>query len=93
MCTMIAKRVPVNGSAKESKGWFPVDHAYVSFDHPFHLQQEHALNIDFVNESVGPGARVSVELTEAAGRQLVQAILAALDEAERSGATAVPTSG
>ena len=91
MCTMIAERIEVNGSAKETARWFPIDHAYVSFDHPFDLQVEHALNIDFVNEGVGPGARVAVELTEQAARDLVDAILSALDRAERSGATKTPS--
>ena len=91
MCTMIAERVELTGSAKEKGRWFPIDHAYVSFDHPFDLQVEHALNIDFVNEGIGPGARVAVELTEQAARDLVDAILLALDRAERTGATRAPS--
>ena len=46
---------------------------------------EHALNIDFVNETLGPGARVAVELDAAAARRLVQTVLAVLDEAEAGG--------
>ena len=42
----------------------------MSYDHPFHIRLEHALNIDFVNEAAGPGARVAVELTPEAARQL-----------------------
>lgn len=87
MCTMIAERFEVSGCAKAAGGdWLDLDHAYVTFDHPFNLRQEHALNIDFVNEAVGPGARVAVELTETAARQLVTAILSALDQAERADA-------
>lgn len=87
MCTMIAERIEVAGCAKAAGGrWFDLDHAYVTFDHPFNLQQEHALNIDFVSEAMGPSARVAVELTEAAARQLVAAILSALDQAERADA-------
>ena len=61
----------------------PVNQAYVSYDHPVHAQLEHALNIDFVNESIGIGARVAVELTRDSARTLVDSILSALDEADR----------
>ena len=57
----------------------------MSYDHPFHAPTEHALNIDFVNEALGPGARVAVELDAAAARTLVKTILAVLDEAETGG--------
>jgi hypothetical protein len=46
---------------------------------------EHALNIDFVNEAAGPGARVAVELSPESARELVKAITAALDQAESGG--------
>ena len=64
MCTMIAEKVKIAGSGKGANGWFELEQAYVSFDHPFHAPLEHALNIDFVNESQGPSARVAVELSE-----------------------------
>src|SRR5512138_3567798 len=81
MCTMIVEKVKVNGSGKGVNGWFPLEQANVSFDHPFNASLEHALNIDFVNESQGPSARVAVELSEQAARELVKAILAVLEEA------------
>lgn len=90
MCTMIVRRIEIEGSGKGTAGWFEVRQASVSYDHPFHVSQEHALNIDFVNEAQGPGARVAVELTEASARALVRAIGAVLDEAERSGYVAEP---
>jgi hypothetical protein len=43
------------------------------------------LNIDFVNEAQGPSARVAVELSETAARELVRTILAVLDQAESGG--------
>jgi hypothetical protein len=46
---------------------------------------EHALNIDFVNETMGASARVAVELSEKAARELVKTILAVLDQAESDG--------
>jgi hypothetical protein len=57
----------------------------VSYDHPFHIGQEHALNIDFVNEGLGLDARVAVELSEADARQLVAAIVDVLEQAREGG--------
>jgi len=85
MCTMIVKKVNIDGSGKGTKGWFTVNQANVSYDHPFHVSMEHALNIDFVNEALGPGARVAVELSEQAARNLVDAILEVLSQAEVGG--------
>ena len=85
MCTMIVEKIHVAGSGKGTSDWFPLQEANVSYDHPFHAPFEHALNIDFVNESMGPSARVAVELSEQAARELVKAILAVLDQAESGG--------
>lgn len=85
MCTMIVKKVNIDGSGKGTKGWFSLNQANVSYDHPFHIAKEHALNIDFVNEELGPGARVAVELSEHAARSLVDAILDVLSQAEVGG--------
>lgn len=85
MCTMIVEKIRVDGSGKGTSGWFNLEGANVSYDHPFHAPLEHALNIDFVNESMGPSARVAVELSEQAARELVRTILAVLGEAEASG--------
>jgi hypothetical protein len=85
MCTMIVRRIEIEGSGKGPAGWFDLSQANVSYDHPFHAPQEHALNIDFVNEALGPGARVAVELTAASARALLRTIAAVLAEAERGG--------
>jgi len=85
MCTMIVEKVKVDGSGKGINGWFPLEQANVSFDHPFSAPLEHALNIDFVNESHGPSARVAVELSEQSARDLVKTILAVLDQAKAGG--------
>lgn len=85
MCTMIAERVAIAGSGKGREGWFTLRQANVSYDHPFDAPMEHALNIDFVNEELGPGARVAVELSAEAARTLVATIVAVLDEAEAGG--------
>jgi hypothetical protein len=85
MCTMIVRQVEVEGSGKGADGWFTVRQANVSYDHPFNAPLEHALNIDFVNDSQGPGARVAVELTAESARSLVETILAVLARAEAGG--------
>ena len=85
MCTMIVEKVKIDGSGKGASGWFKLEQANVSYDHPFHAPLEHALNLNFVNESQGPSARVAVELSEQAARELVRTILAVLDEAEATG--------
>ena len=85
MCTMIAEQIKLEGSGKSAAGWFSLRQAYVSYDHPFHAPLEHALNIDFVNEAQGLGARVSVELGAAAARSLAETILSVLAQAEAGG--------
>jgi hypothetical protein len=85
MCTMIAEQVKIDGSGKGRNGWFPLREANVSYDHPFNAPVEHALNIDFVNEAQGPGARVAVELSAEAARALVDTIQAVLERAEKGG--------
>ena len=85
MCTMIAKQVQVEGTGKGATGWFNLRQANVSYDHPFQAPFEYALNIDFVNEALGPEPRVAVELTEKSARALVEAILFALSQAEAGG--------
>ncbi len=85
MCTMIVNQVQIEGSGKGREGWFKLREANVSYDHPFDAPFEHALNIDFVNESLGPNARVAVELSVEAARALVEAIGAVLEQAESGG--------
>ncbi len=88
MCTMIAHQVKVDGRGKSGPDWFEVREANVSYDHPYDLPLEHALNIDFVNEALGPGARVAVELSVEGARRLVQTIEAVLAQAEQRGVLA-----
>jgi hypothetical protein len=85
MCTMIVQQVAIEGSGKGREGWFALRQANVSYDHPFDARFEHALNIDFVDEGAGPGARVAVELSAEAARSLAATILAVLARAEAGG--------
>lgn len=78
MCTWITERTEVAGSGKGPDGWFPLSHACVYYDHPYHAPYDHTLNIDFVDEAAGPGTRVAVELSADSARALVEKIQAAL---------------
>jgi Family of unknown function (DUF6295) len=79
MCTYRTEKIAVRGSGKGPQGWFPVTDATIYFDHPVHFTDGHSLNIDFLNESKGPGARVAVELDAPSARALATAILATLE--------------
>ena len=85
MCTMIVHQAKIDGRGKGAGGWFEVKEANVSYDHPYDMPLEHALNIDFVNEAEGPGSRVAVELSIEAARNLVKTIEAVLAQAEERG--------
>jgi Family of unknown function (DUF6295) len=85
MCTMIVHQAKIEGRGKNGQDWFEVKEANVSYDHPYDLPLEHALNIDFVNEAKGPGARVAVELSVEAARELVKTIQAVLAQADERG--------
>ena len=79
MCTMIVESARIAGSGKGPQGWFKLNLANVSYDHPFHAPLDHALNIDFVNDTDGVASRVAVELSRESAHELVQAINAALE--------------
>ena len=81
MCTSIVEVVGVEGAGKGDGGWFALDRAVVSYDHPHHALLEEAITLDFVSTALGPGARVAVELTletaKALGAALARAVAAA----------------
>jgi len=86
MCTSIVEIVKAEGTGKGEEGWFDLTTAVVSYDHPHHALLEDAINIDFVNPSLGPSARVAVEITLDSARELSAALeraIAAADEVER----------
>ena len=85
MCTMIAEQIKIEGCGKGANGWFTLKEATISYDHPFNAPFEHALNIDFVNEALGPGARLAVELSVEAARDLMETIKAVLERAQAGG--------
>ncbi len=79
MCTYIVEKAKIYGSAKGADGWMKVDTANVYFDHPYHAPLDHALGIDFVDESTGSPQRVAIEISAQSAQRLVEKILAALD--------------
>ena len=81
MCTYYTDHVALEGSGKGPEGWFSLGEASVYYDHPVHAPAEHTVNIDFLNRSLGPSARVAVELDPASARELARALLAAADSA------------
>jgi hypothetical protein len=79
MCTYTTIQTAVEGSAKGPGGsWLRVKEATVYFDHPVHAMAEHTLNVDLADPSRGPGARVALELTAEAARNLIAAMQEAL---------------
>ena len=93
MCTMIVEKIRLEGCGKGREDWFDLEQANVSYDHPFNAPMEHALNIDFVNETQGPSSRVAVELGAQAARELAETILAVLDRAAAEGHLEKPGGG
>ena len=82
MCTGIYENATITGSGKGEKGWFKLGQVTVSYDHPVDASLEHAVNLDFVNQEIGPGARVAVELSPESAKALVDAINLALSRGE-----------
>jgi len=85
MCTYIVEKAQLYGSAKAGGEWAGVGQANVYFDHPFHVQLDHALGIDFM-AGEGPDARrlAAVELSAQSAERLAHAILAALAAGARA---------
>lgn len=82
MCTYITEKTELVGSAKGPRGWMRINGANIYFDHPFHAQLDHSLNIDFVGEFDGARERVAVELSAESARALIRTIEAALASGE-----------
>jgi hypothetical protein len=82
MCTSIVEIVGCSGAGKGEDGWFDLTTAVVSYDHPHHALLDEAIAIDFVNRALGPSARVAVELTLEAAKELSGALIRAIEQAE-----------
>lgn len=82
MCTSIVEIATAEGSGKGGDGWFELTNSVVSYDHPHHALLEEAITIDFVNSTLGPSARVAVEITLQSAKELSAALLRAIAAAE-----------
>ena len=82
MCITSIQFRQIEGSAKGVIGWFDANRVSVCNDHPHHLEREWCINIDVVNEDMGPSARVALELTLDSARALAEAIMAVVEETE-----------
>ena len=95
MCTSIIEVVRAEGMAKRGDQWFPLTQSVVAYDHARHAPLGDVITLDFVNGSLGAGARAGVELTLETAKELRAALdraIAAADyeEAEVRGKGAVP---
>ena len=95
MCTSIIEIVPAEGMAKRGDQWFPLSQAVVAYDHARHAPLGDVITLDFLNGTLGAGARAGVELTLESAKDLRAALdraIAAADfeEAEVRGKSAPP---
>jgi hypothetical protein len=82
VCTSIVEIVAADGAGKGAEGWFDLTHAVVSYDHPHHAWYEEAITLDFVNEALGPQARVAVEISLESAKALAAALARAIVAAD-----------
>ncbi len=78
MCTGLVQKAKIEGAGKAADGWFKLDEVSVTYDCSYHSSMPVGLNIDFLNEKEGPGARAAVELSPASAMELVHAIMESL---------------
>jgi hypothetical protein len=82
VCTYSTEKFDVTASSgKGAQGWFPLRLATVYYDHPVHAPQDHTVNIDFLDPEQGPSARVAVELSLEAARDLLAALQVTVERA------------
>lgn len=82
MCTWLSQRIEARGAARGVPDWIKVSAINVMYDHPVRAPYDHALLLDFIDPVQGVGARVGVELSATAARELVRAIEVALASPE-----------
>jgi uncharacterized protein DUF6295 len=78
MCTGLVQKAKVDGAGKSPDGWFKLEEVSVMYDCTYHMPTPQGINIDFLNEKEGPGARVAVELSPRSAMDLVHAIMESL---------------
>jgi hypothetical protein len=82
MCTSIVEIAPAEGMAKREDEWFALTHSVVAYDHARHALLGDVITLDFINDSLPPGARAGVELTLESAKALHAALAKAIAEAE-----------
>jgi hypothetical protein len=95
MCTSIIEIAPAEGMAKRGDQWFPLSQTVVAYDHARHAPLGDVITLDFLNSTLGAGARAGVELTLESAKELRAALdraiaAAEFEEAEVRGKGAVP---
>ena len=74
MCHLIVETFKADGSGKNGGEWFKLTGGVISYDHPADAWFEDAVIIDFVNDAMGPGARVGVEISLKTAQELHEAL-------------------
>ena len=82
MCTSIVEIRAAEGMAKREDAWFPLTHSVVAYDHARHAVLGDVITLDFINDTLPPGARAGVELTLESAKALHAALAKAIAEAE-----------
>ena len=85
MCTNIATKVRIAGSAKARDRWFPVNEAIIAFDHASQVWAEHALRVDLFASGDGSAEHIALEVDLVSGKRLLAQLAEVIDAAERSG--------
>jgi len=84
-CTGIVETSEISGSAEGRQGWFKLGQVVLSFDNAHHTTSQYSVSMDFVGESQGVGAKLTVELTPESARKLVDKIQTALSRGIKVG--------
>jgi hypothetical protein len=79
VCTYRTERLAISGSGKGADGWLALADASVYYDHPFHTQVEHSLNIDLFSEDAAGRQRIALELDRDSAIALAHTVLALLE--------------
>jgi hypothetical protein len=90
MCTWINEKTAIAAHGKGTDDWIPLTTANVYYDHPASAPLDHALIIDFLNESAGPAARADSAESSTATRALIRAIETTLEEGIHACGEAAP---
>ena len=82
MCTNIATKTRVKGSAKSCDGWSSIDEATIGYDHAAHTWVEHTVRLDFWDSRRPDAEHIAVELDLASGHELLKRLHEVVDAAE-----------